>query len=66
MEKREKEKREKEKREGAERARLLFELGRNCSQVKVGADPNVCWECLVVAMATDGAARRPVDVTAGG
>jgi len=27
-------------------------------KVKVGAEPNVCWECMAVAMATDAQVTR--------
>lgn len=47
------EKREKKERVKVKRVCLLFRLWYSCSQVKVGGKPNGCWECMVIAMATD-------------
>lgn len=49
----EREKREKRRERGEGEERSAFYLKYDFSQVKVGAELKVCWECMAVAMATD-------------
>jgi hypothetical protein len=46
------------KREQGSRGSAFYLGCDNHSQVKVGIEPNGCWECIVIAMATN--ARVPV------